>query len=126
VLAPNIKRSGCGKDSVEVGADGDGRSLLKAGTRSQEVSRGVDGSGKGKIVEAMPKPGSAGVLGKGWRRNSGNCELKVGDLTLMASEPIEDTMDARVGGEAIDLLSERPGLGGLGLPKIPYAKRHQE
>ena len=72
----------------------------------------------------MAKPGGAGVLGKRWRRNSGDCELKVGDLALMASKPIEDAMNARVGREAIDLLSERPGLGGLGLPKIPYAKRH--
>lgn len=127
MLAANIKRRRGGKNSIQMRADGNGRGVrLKTRTRCEKVSGGVDGCSQSKVIEAQAEPCGAGVLGKRRSWDGGDGELKIGDLALMAGKPIEDAMDTRVGREAIHLLGERASLGRLGLPKIPYAKRHQK
>ncbi len=89
----------------------------------QQVADGVGGGGEAKGLETLAQPSGAGLLGKGRRGNGCDGELEVGDVALVAGKPIEQAVNARVGGEAVYLLGERAGLSALGLPAKPGTER---
>ena len=100
------------------------RSGLDTGTGGEEVSDGIGGEREAEGLESLAEPGGAGLLGKGRRGDGGDGELEVGDVALVAGEPFEETVDARVGAEAFDILGERTGLSALGLPSNPGTEWH--
>ena len=148
VLAANVERSGGGKNGIQMSADGDDGSLgmdaggqtcrqvwsgggwgrqMDLGPQRQKVSDGVRGGREAEGLETLGEPGGAGLLGKRRRGNGGDGELKVGDVALVAGEPLEQTMDARVGSEATDLLrrayrAERARTS----DRLQGTKRHQK
>ena len=97
---------------------------MQAGTGGQEVSGGVGGEGEAEGLEPLAKPGGAGLLAKGRRGDGGDGELEVGDVALVAGKPVEETVDTRVGAEALEILGERRGLSAPGLPANPGTEWH--
>ena len=97
---------------------------MEAGTGGKEVSNGVGGEAEAEGLEALAEPGGAGLFAKGRRRNGGDGELEVRDVALVAGKPFEETVDARVGAETLDILGERGGLRAPGLPANPRTERH--
>ena len=123
MLAPDVELSGCGKDGVEMGADGDGwgfgcararfgvlgdsGSGAKGGAGGEQVANCVNGCAEAEEIETLAQPTGAGLLGKRRRGKRGDGELKFGDLALVSGKPVEEPMDARVGAEAFDIIRER-------------------
>jgi hypothetical protein len=126
VLAANVERRGGGEDGIEMSAESDGRRVgLESGARGEKVANGVSGGGEAAGPEARGEPGGAGLLGKGRRGNGGDGKLEIGDVALVTGKTLEEAVDARVGGETIDLLREGAGLNALGLRPKPGEKRHE-
>ena len=94
------------------------------GAGGEQVSYGIDGSDEAEGLETLAEPDGTSLLGKGRRRNGGDGELEVGNVPLMAGKPLEETVDARVGSEAREILDERSGLSTLGLRSCPGTEWH--
>src|SRR5208282_1572366 len=97
---------------------------MKAGTGGEEVSGGVGGEGEAEGLETLAEPGGAGLFAKGRSGDGGDGKLEVGDVALVAGEPFEKTVDARVGAEAFEIPGERGGVSAPGLPANPGTEWH--
>jgi len=109
VLAADIERGAGGKDSVQMGADGDAARLLlpfpglcirgRRGVRAdgQQIANGIGGDGETQRLEPLTQPRGALLLGKGRRRHGADAELNSGDLLLMPGKPVQKPVNARIG-----------------------------
>ena len=124
VLAAHVERRARWKYRIEMRAEGDGRAAIQPGTRGQQIACGIRGGDEAKLLEAMAEPLRSRLLAKGRRGNGGDGQLKFGDITLVAQKPIEERVDARVGGKTRNFTPRGRGRRRLTPPRIPHAKRH--
>src|SRR5208337_1082684 len=120
LFAVNVEHRGGRENRVQMRADGDRRSLrLEARAGGEQVSNSVGRYGKAELAKALTQPAGAGMLGKGRCGNRGDGKLEVGNLALVPGEPLKKSMNARVGGKAVNLFSQRGWLRALRLPSVP-------